>query len=372
MTDFTKKETVCFVGRFDADYLNDAISQENYECIFLDHTRLTDTLPYWYDYTFVKENESRPILFYASDIHYVSFIETGAASAESCAAAILHFNEGWLGGVEMRDLIHSLQYADISYFLHSVSVEEAKNHIAEIKSLTEVVGTVYSPSFDLAALENVCQELSLASKSEIGFMVNQTVIPKLTGHICDIFLCQKADVACSQSSENQNSVLTFKGDCRMQDLPFIIPKRFCGSTAMPKHSKELEMSLRNFITSTDDNYYDDELDKGILSMYFRLDNEICVEQKVYIQQSDYVCYTTFSIHTTIENQKLLLHYITIANSINAELDYGNFEVDVRTGDIRFRTYYEPIDIVRMEAFDKLLGYPRHIINKYGQLFIAEL
>ena len=368
MTDFTEKETVCFVGQFDADYLNDTISKEHYECIFLDHTRLTDTLPYWYDYTFVKENESKPILFYASDIHFVGTIEIGAASAESCATTILHFREGWLSGVGMRDLIQALQYADKSYFLHSVSVEETQNHIAEIKSLTEVVGTVYSPNFDLDALENVCQKLSVASKNEIGFVVNQTVIPKLTEHVCDFFLCQKADVACSQPTKDQNSILTLE-DHSMKHLPFVIPERFCGSMSMPKHSKKLEMALRNYITSMDDSYYDDELNKGILAMYFRLDNEICVEQKVYIQQSDYVCYTTFSIHTTPENQKLLLHYITIANSINVELDYGNFEVDIRTGDIRFRTYYEPIDIVRMEAFDKLLGYPRHIINKYGQWFI---
>lgn len=145
-----------------------------------------------------------------------------------------------------------------------------------------------------------------------------------------------------------------------------------GSMAMPKHSKKLEMALRNFITSMEGGYYDDELDHGILASYFQLDNGICVEQKVHIRQTDYVCYTTLSIHTTAENQDMILRYITIANSINMELDYGSFEVDAATGDIRFRTYYEPIDIVRMEAFDKLLGYPRYIINKYGQLFVGNL
>ena len=141
-----------------------------------------------------------------------------------------------------------------------------------------------------------------------------------------------------------------------------------GSMAMPKHSKRLEMALRNFITSMDGCYYDDELNKGILLSYFRLKNGICVEQKVHIQQTDYVCYTTLSLHTSPDNKEQLLQCITVANTINMELDYGNFEIDTSTGDIRFRTYYEPIDIIRMEAFDKLLGYPRYIITKYGQRF----
>ena len=152
--------------------------------------------------------------------------------------------------------------------------------------------------------------------------------------------------------------------------PIILP--IGGSMAMPKHSKKLEMALKNFITSMDARYYDDELNKGFLSSYFRLGNGICVEQKVHIRQTDYVCYTILSVHTTPKNQEQLLKYITIANNINMELDYGNFEIDTATGDIRFRTYYEPIDIVRMEAFDKLLGYSQQIINKYGHLFVAEV
>lgn len=142
-----------------------------------------------------------------------------------------------------------------------------------------------------------------------------------------------------------------------------------GSMAMPKHSNRLEMALRNFITSMDGHHYDDELNKGILSSYFRLNNGICVEQKVQIRRTDYVCHTILSVHTTPDNTEQLFRYIAIANNINMELDYGSFEVDTTTGDIRFRTYYEPIDIVRMEAFDKLLGYPRHIINTYGHYFI---
>ncbi len=59
----------------------------------------------------------------------------------------------------------------------------------------------------------------------------------------------------------------------------------------------------------------------------------------------------------------------IANLINTEFVYGHFEVNEKTGDILFKNIYEPDDKVYLESLDKLLGYPRHIINKYGNLFL---
>ena len=56
------------------------------------------------------------------------------------------------------------------------------------------------------------------------------------------------------------------------------------------HSKKLEWAIRDFITMCDGSYYDDEIDKGIIKSYFRLKNDICVEQKVQIRKEDYICY----------------------------------------------------------------------------------
>ena len=147
-----------------------------------------------------------------------------------------------------------------------------------------------------------------------------------------------------------------------------IPEWYCKNTTDPIYSKRLELALKNFMKSMDGGCYTFEADKGVLLSYFRLNNGICVEQMVQIRKTDYVCYTTLSIHTTPEKHNQRLRFLTTANHINLNLDYGSFEIDTETGDIRYRTYYEPIGPVRMEAFDRLLGYPRHIINKYGHLF----
>ena len=92
----------------------------------------------------------------------------------------------------------------------------------------------------------------------------------------------------------------------------------------PNHSKKIEWVLRNFITSMGEHYYDDEIKDGILYSYFKLDHDICVEQKICI------------------------------------------------GEIRFRTHLEVTERTSPQEIDKFGGYPKHIINKYGHMFPAYL
>ncbi len=132
------------------------------------------------------------------------------------------------------------------------------------------------------------------------------------------------------------------------------------------HSKKLEMALRDFITSNDGTYYDDEIEKGILRSYFELGNGICVEQKVQIRKNDYICYTTLSC---ILNDADVANGIRVANSINREINYGHFEVNEETGEIFVKTIYEPDSEVYLESLDKLLGYPMYTINKHGNGFL---
>lgn len=135
------------------------------------------------------------------------------------------------------------------------------------------------------------------------------------------------------------------------------------------HSKKLEWLLRDFITSNGGTYYDDEIENGIISCYFRLDNEICVEQKVHIRKYDYMCHTTLSCSINPRDKETMAKYVQMANAINLELDNGHFEINFRTGDILFKSYYEPEDKVCSRGLFKLLVHPRRIINKFGHCFL---
>ncbi len=151
-----------------------------------------------------------------------------------------------------------------------------------------------------------------------------------------------------------------------------IIKFTAAANARIHHSKELEFAVRNFITLMDGHYYYDELEAGVLKSYFRLKNDLCVEQRLQIRNCDYICLNTISYCVSPKDEKEILRCIRIANSINCELDYGCFQVNTDNGEIIFRTYYEPDDKVYMEALDKLLGYPNYIIIKYGNRFKNEV
>ena len=135
------------------------------------------------------------------------------------------------------------------------------------------------------------------------------------------------------------------------------------------HSKKLECALKDFITANGGSYYDDEIESGIISCYFKLDNEICVEQKVHIRKYDYICYTTLSCHINPEGRENVARYVQMANTINLEIDYGHFEVNFRTGDILFKSCYEPDEKIYNRGFFKLLVHPRRMVNKFGHCFL---
>ena len=110
------------------------------------------------------------------------------------------------------------------------------------------------------------------------------------------------------------------------------------------HSKKLEFIIRDFISRCGHGYYDNELDKGILKNYFYLNESVSIEQKIIIRENDCICYSTLSLTLKLTDKLYdtrLLALLVELNDINFQLDYGNFEYDMETGDIRFRTSYEP-------------------------------
>lgn len=154
----------------------------------------------------------------------------------------------------------------------------------------------------------------------------------------------------------------------MKDKNKVITLPISGSMAM-NHSKKYEFLLRDFLSLNEERYYDDEIYKGELCVYIKFENGICAEQRIKIKQDMYICYTTLSCSITPENDKQVIEGVKIANKINCKLDNGNFQIVEETGDIQFRTQYQPVDVVRTEMLEELLFYPRVIINKYGEYFL---
>lgn len=135
-------------------------------------------------------------------------------------------------------------------------------------------------------------------------------------------------------------------------------------------STELKYALREFTAGCGASCYEDETNKDVLKCYSRLQNGICVEQEIHISETDYVCYTNLSGRVKDEDSNAITSLIVTANEINRELKCGNFEVDGKNGNVRFRSYYEPADQIRLEDLDRLLGEPLWAVETYGAKFLG--
>ena len=132
-----------------------------------------------------------------------------------------------------------------------------------------------------------------------------------------------------------------------------------------KRTAELKMALRSFLAQCGASCYEDEANKDVLKCYSQLQNGMYVEQEIHVGDSDYVCYTNLSGRANENEPDAVTALILGANEVNRELKYGNFEVDSKSGAIRYRSYYEPFGEIRMEELDRLVGEPLWAIETYG-------
>lgn len=132
---------------------------------------------------------------------------------------------------------------------------------------------------------------------------------------------------------------------------------------------KLQIAVLDFLTAHDVTYHIHGGFPKIYTCYFRLDDAICIEQEIHIRDVDFLCYINLSRNAkhlgSNWQEKILLNI----NKVNRTLDYGSFEVDLESGDIRYRTYFNPGNAVYWEDLDMFLGYPMQIIrNRYSELF----
>ena len=132
-----------------------------------------------------------------------------------------------------------------------------------------------------------------------------------------------------------------------------------------KRTAELKMALRSFLAQCGASCYQDENNEDILKCYSRLQNGMCVEQEIHVGDSDYVCYTNLSGGMKDSKSEAITDLIRAVNGVNIQLKYGNFEVNEEKGTIRFRSYYEPGQEIRVEEMDRLVGEPLWAVESYG-------
>lgn len=138
-----------------------------------------------------------------------------------------------------------------------------------------------------------------------------------------------------------------------------------------KRTNKLELSILDFLTAHDTTYHIQGGCPGVYYCYFRLDETLCIEQEIYVRADDCLCYTNLSRNAKCLGSNWQEQILLRINNINRTLDYGNFEVDLESGDVRYRTYYNPGNMIYWEDLDMFLGYPMQVIrNRYPELFYS--
>ena len=135
-----------------------------------------------------------------------------------------------------------------------------------------------------------------------------------------------------------------------------------------KRTPELKHALRSFLAGCGASCCEDDNNKDVLKCYSQLQNGMYVEQEIHVGERDYLCYTNLSGHVNPEDTQAMTALVMAVNDMNRELKYGNFEVDRKCGAVRFRSYYEPGNEIRLEELDRLLGEPFWAIETYGHAF----
>ena len=129
-------------------------------------------------------------------------------------------------------------------------------------------------------------------------------------------------------------------------------------------TKKYDVFLRKYLNMVFSSW-DRDFDKSYV-IYFKLNNGICIEQKIFIADNNYLCYTNLALSFNTISTDEISELYRVMNKINTEIEYGNFEF--YSGDLRFRTFYSPGEAIELELLDELIGYPYHIINYYGDEF----
>jgi hypothetical protein len=134
---------------------------------------------------------------------------------------------------------------------------------------------------------------------------------------------------------------------------------------------ELEIAVLDFLTAYGITYHIHCGFPQMYTCYFQLNDSIGIEQEIHIRDEDCLCYTNLSRNAKQLGYNWQEKILFNINRINRTLDYGSFEVDLESGDIRYRTYFNSGNAICWESLDMFLGYPMQIIrSRYHELYTS--
>lgn len=145
---------------------------------------------------------------------------------------------------------------------------------------------------------------------------------------------------------------------------------------MSRHSYNTELAscIANVMDTNGWNYHFVE-DKGIFCFTFELDSRLeSAAFTLHVQQTQYVLYATLPLAAPIDDPERLQRMCQFTVCANYGLPFGNFEMDMRDGELRFHTYADCDDGVLPS--DKIVCNGIHIsldvLERYSDAILEVL
>ncbi|MCM1270218.1 MAG: YbjN domain-containing protein [Ruminococcus flavefaciens] len=132
------------------------------------------------------------------------------------------------------------------------------------------------------------------------------------------------------------------------------------------YSKQIAAAIEKWLTSDDWHYYFDKK-KGIFKFDVVQNNVIKkVLFTIKVKESDYLVYAVSPIGVDTGNRKAMSAMIEFINRANYGMRNGNFEFDIRDGEIRYKCYVDCSGTVPTNKIIRnSICFPASTIDKYA-------
>lgn len=109
---------------------------------------------------------------------------------------------------------------------------------------------------------------------------------------------------------------------------------------MKNFSSEIANAIRNFLDTDDWRYYFDEK-KGLFRFGLDLHSKLkSIDYIVDVKQDEFLCYAIAPVAGDEKDQRMISSLADFVCRANYGLKNGNFELDVRDGEIRYKSYVD--------------------------------
>lgn len=132
------------------------------------------------------------------------------------------------------------------------------------------------------------------------------------------------------------------------------------------YSKEIAAFVKNFLSNDDWRYTFDEK-SGACRFGLNLSGKIKnISYLIDIKDDSYIVYTYFPIGVDIEDETMTTRMAEFICRANYGLKNGNFELDMRDGEIRYKTFVDCDGVLPTDSIIKTSIYcPAIMLDQYG-------